>query len=334
MRLILPLLFLSSPALAGDSVTFSAERVVTHGEGSPSITFNTAVSAQLDVTVRCGGGGTWSMRRTVSPGSSETLEFKGIAQGWHDCEGTVALRAEDGSVGEMTLPLRVGSLPKMDVNADESDLDLQANTLRVHPTRAVSSCELTVIGPRGVELAMTQADIRDPMLPTFGWDAGGQEVVKLNIICQDADGFISKLFLSPWQTSIPHEDVVFASNSAEIPPEEVHKLESSWAELAHAVELYGSVVDVQLFVAGYTDTVGDAGSNQALSQRRARAIGAWFRQRGFSGPVFYQGFGESVLAVPTPDQTDQAANRRVLYVLGGKIPSVSKDLPRQNWRKL
>lgn len=333
MRLILPLLMLSSPAFAQDALTFNAVKVVTHGEGTPSITFTLAVAGDLDVGFRCESGGNWSMQRSMAAGSTATLQFKGIGEGWHDCKGAIALTTADGG-GEMSLPLRIGSLSKITVTAAEEDLDLTASTLTVKASRSVAGCELAVLTVGGAEAARTTADMSDPLAPSFAWSDGGQEVVKLDVVCKDDNNFVGKLQLSPWQALIPHEDVVFASNSAEIPEDEVRKLEASWTELESAVRLYGSVVDVQLFVAGYTDTVGDAGSNQVLSQRRAKAIGAWYRQRGFTGSIFYQGFGESVLAVPTPDQTDHPSNRRVLYILASRVPAVSTDLPSKNWRKL
>ena len=32
-------------------------------------------------------------------------------------------------------------------------------------------------------------------------------------------------------------------------------------------------------------------------------------------PIYFQGFGEEVLAKPTPDETDEPLNRRALYIL-------------------
>ena len=112
--------------------------------------------------------------------------------------------------------------------------------------------------------------------------------------------------------------------------------------ISHYHELVRSAVDAgaHAIVTGaglpmdLPDTVGDAASNQGLSERRARAIAAWFRQRGFRGAVWYQGFGEGVLAVGTPDETDEPANRRAIYVLAADKPPVSDVLPRQAWKRL
>ena len=86
------------------------------------------------------------------------------------------------------------------------------------------------------------------------------------------------------------------------------------------VKKYSQFAVVNLYVAGYTDTVGDSGHNLQLSTERAKSIGTWFKQNGFEGSIYYQGFGESVLAVPTADGVDEAANRRVLYVVAATAP--------------
>jgi outer membrane protein OmpA-like peptidoglycan-associated protein len=74
-------------------------------------------------------------------------------------------------------------------------------------------------------------------------------------------------------------------------------------------------VKMQLFVAGHTDTVGPSARNRALSLDRARAIAAYFQRKGLALPIAYAGFGEDVLKVKTPDETDERRNRRADYVI-------------------
>ena len=93
-------------------------------------------------------------------------------------------------------------------------------------------------------------------------------------------------------------------------------------------------LSMQLDIAGYTDTVGGAGDNMTLSTSRARAIAAWFPKAGLELPILYQGFGESVLAVQTPDNTPEARNRRAVYILGSAPPPTSEQRPRRNWKRL
>ena len=69
-------------------------------------------------------------------------------------------------------------------------------------------------------------------------------------------------------------------------------------------------------IEGHTDTVGDPGMNQALSERRAAAVRDMLvQQHGIAAtrldPV---GFGESTLLVPTGDGRDEPRNRRVQVI--------------------
>jgi outer membrane protein OmpA-like peptidoglycan-associated protein len=104
--------------------------------------------------------------------------------------------------------------------------------------------------------------------------------------------------------------------------------------LQDVVEKYGSMVPVKLYIAGCTDTVGDAGSNAELSQRRARAIASWLRGHGYDKPIFTWGFGESLLAVQTGDNVDSAVNRRALYMVGANPPPAGSGVPAVGWRPL
>jgi outer membrane protein OmpA-like peptidoglycan-associated protein len=73
---------------------------------------------------------------------------------------------------------------------------------------------------------------------------------------------------------------------------------------------------LRLYIAGHTDTVGSDAKNKQLSLDRARAIGAYFRTKKLAIPISVAGFGEQVLKVQTPQDTDERANRRADYVLG------------------
>jgi len=138
----------------------------------------------------------------------------------------------------------------------------------------------------------------------------------------------------PWSLSIPHEEVNFATNEYVITDEEAPKLDRAYTEIRKAIEKYGEFVQCRLYIAGYTDTVGDHGSNQTLSNNRARSIAKYFQAKGFEFPIHYQGFGETVLAVPTGDSVDELANRRALYIVAADNPPRSKDVPRANWSRL
>jgi len=69
-------------------------------------------------------------------------------------------------------------------------------------------------------------------------------------------------------------------------------------------------------IEGHTDSVGDANTNQGLSERRAAAVRDYLIQRWGVSPARLQavGLGESQLLVPTPDETPNPRNRRVQVI--------------------
>lgn len=100
-------------------------------------------------------------------------------------------------------------------------------------------------------------------------------------------------------------DVTFATGSAAISP----SFQATLDQIANSLVQYpDSLVDVY----GYTDTVGSTASNQTLSEERARAVANYLIGRGVaSGRTRWQGFGETVLKVPTGDNVAEPLNRRV-----------------------
>lgn len=72
-------------------------------------------------------------------------------------------------------------------------------------------------------------------------------------------------------------------------------------------ELAGVVVN------GYTDTAGTAEYNMELSQERANTVAADLVQAGIPADIVTtEAWGQTHLAVPTPDGVPDAANRRVV----------------------
>jgi outer membrane protein OmpA-like peptidoglycan-associated protein len=112
------------------------------------------------------------------------------------------------------------------------------------------------------------------------------------------------------------------------------KLDKAFATIMEKVEQYGEIVEIKLFIGGYTDTVDSRSYNQGLSERRARAIAGYFRERGFRMPIRYQGFGEDALALETNDEVDEIKNRRAVYLLAAWPPTRGKNFPRAAWKNL
>jgi OmpA-OmpF porin, OOP family len=83
-------------------------------------------------------------------------------------------------------------------------------------------------------------------------------------------------------------------------------------ELDRIAQVMIADTTTQFLVWGFTDTVGTPEYNQGLSERRAEAVAEYLESQGVSRDrMVLRGFGETNLAVPTPDQTPEPRNRRV-----------------------
>jgi outer membrane protein OmpA-like peptidoglycan-associated protein len=309
-------------------VTFEAVTKVAVGD-SPKVTFRSAGEGRLSGSVTCAGA-SFPIRSDLHAGSAVEVRLAGLSEGLHACQGSIRLDTPDGGTAELPLSFSVELRTPLTFRVEPSDWDHDRRSLVVHPSRPLRSAEATVLGVGGVEIAHASSAGAEP---SFAFSTT-EEVLQIVVMAEDDAGIRARLTLSPWFYAIPHDDVVFPSGSSVIPATEAPKLAKVWTDVGDVLAKYGSVVEIRLYVAGYTDTVGAADGNRSLSLARARAIGQWFVQRGFPGEVWYQGFGEEVLAVGTPDETPEAANRRALYVLAADVPAPAPDLPAANWVRL
>lgn len=323
---------LSTPSVAADAIEMKAVTKVAKEEGPPHVIFQSNVDGRLEVSISCSGL-RFSMQESISPGGSYTLAMSNLPTGPHRCTGNVILRTADGGEGTMPLELDVAVLVPPRLKVAEEDLDLEARTAVLQSDRPLADVKIDVFGVGGASIGGGRQPGTGLTRLPLSWTSEG-EIVRIDVRGTDADGAFAVLTLLPWSYQIPHTDVIFESNQAVVRASQEPLLEEAWGHVEETLAKYGEVVPIELFVAGYTDTVGPVEHNQALSSRRARAIAEWFRARGFDRPIHYQGFGESVLAELTPDGTDEPANRRALYVMAAQRPPVSTDLPRRHWTRL
>ncbi len=218
-------------------------------------------------------------------------------------------------------------------------VDLEARTFEIVSNRPVSTVQIEILDEELVTVGKETVRVTDSVKgqpTTVQWSEVETEhaIFRIGVRAYDRWQFWADNEIIPWSLAIPHEEVNFATNQYDITDDEAPKLDRAYEEIVAAVAKYGEFVQCKLFIAGYTDTVGDPGSNQTLSNNRARSIARYFQGKGFEFPVFYQGFGESVLAVPTGDSVDEPANRRALYILAAEQPPRSTDVPRGNWTRL
>lgn len=250
-----------------------------------------------------------------------TLSIGDGAAGKASWKGTISAQAA-GDDHRWSDPLQLDTFvrPPLHVGYDAEHLDLDKHELRFTMSRVAGHAAITAIGEDGSELgkgSATYASEKPSRWLAITWTQPQRSrVLMLKLHAESADGGASDVELVPWSVSIDHEDVNFATDSAEIATSEDGKLATSVTKIQDIVGRSDKFVKLKLYVAGHTDTVGPAAKNQKLSLARAHAIAAYFRKQGIVLPIVVAGFGESVLKVPTKDETDERANRRADYVIG------------------
>ena len=238
---------------------------------------------------------------------------------------------KDGYVTEAVMEMEFSYGGGLSVDYASVKADRKKQEIKVDVSAKVTSAEIIAYGAHKAVLEEQSVSVSGgPGTITLPWVGDVDDTVLLDITLRNSDSFAGFTY-SPWVLNVPHQDVLFESNSATIDDSEEWKMEATLKQLTDVLDKYGSVVPVKLYIAGCTDTVGDAASNKSLSNQRAKAISDWLRSHGYDQPIYYYGFGESLLAIPTGDNVDELGNRRVLYIVTSDVPH---DLPRVSWKKL
>lgn len=102
-------------------------------------------------------------------------------------------------------------------------------------------------------------------------------------------------------------NVFFETGSASLKP-------ASTVELDQLVALLNENPRLRIQINGHTDDVGDEASNQALSERRAKAVYDYLVSKGIAPErLRYRGFGESKPIQPNDTPEGRAQNRRTEF---------------------
>jgi len=325
---------LAASVAHADDIEVAVNGKVLVGKGRPTLEITVHKDlkrASLDV--RDGKG---RHRQSLGPakaGGTLTFKLPHTHAGKRTWQGKLAVTFADGATGSMPLRFETQVVKMLKFKTTSTPKEIQDDhRVTIVADRAVSRLEIEAYGDNGVLIASTGKDFPNVAADTplsIDWVPGRDgPVLRLNVTVHDDAGMHRAGDFYPHFISVPHEEVVFESGKAEIRASEAAKLEEALAAVKKAVTRYSKAVAVggkriRLFVSGHTDSVGPPGSNQALSQRRARAIGRWFKEHDIGVPVYVRGFGEGALKVPTPDETDEEQNRRADYDIGVDGPTGS-----------
>ena len=253
------------------------------------------------------------------------------APGRHRYQGEITVK-QAGRAERRPISFETVIAGRLEVSIDRARVDLAQRRLEARLSRPPARVEIAVFSAAGGDpIARAEQDLRGqaagaPLSITWPAPAGADpevSVARIDLRFFDVDGFYTSVALLPWHMSIPHEEVVFATDSATIDPAERPKLEASFNKIADAFAHNQSLGAVKLYVAGHTDTVGTPEHNLRLSRARAAAIAAWFRRRGLRLPILCEGFGEQAPLVATADEIPEARNRRVDYILSLEDPPIA-----------
>jgi outer membrane protein OmpA-like peptidoglycan-associated protein len=214
--------------------------------------------------------------------------------------------------------------PALKVLIDRSKVDLVGHKLEVKLSRPAARVTLKVFGESGAILADVEKKFDGAAAGTalaLEWTPSSDETVtKIEVFGYDTENYYAGVAIIPWKATVPHQEVNFPTNSDAIGATEVPKLQASLDKIREVAAKHAELGKVTLFVLGHTDTVGTDAQNLALSRRRARAIAAWFRARGLTLAIAFEGLGERSPLVKTPDETDESRNRRADYILALEPP--------------
>lgn len=272
---------------------------------------------------------------SMKPGQEKRVPFK-QGKGSYSYEVHVSGTSNFDQTMDMSFTTDVHYIDPIKLDVDKDQVKLAEGELILKVNVPLEKVDIEVFDDAGNKLVETTQHIggKYGSLP-ISWPPTKAEIGGIRLTAHDVAGFWAGVILEPFFVEIPHEDIVFDFGKATWQPTEDRKLEHTMELVKQALQKHKDKgLNVAMYVAGYTDTVGPPADNVKLSGDRARAIGAWFRKKGLKIDVYYQGFGESVLAVQTPDNTPEERNRRAIYILGNSPPPTSTQIPKSHWKKL
>jgi outer membrane protein OmpA-like peptidoglycan-associated protein len=221
---------------------------------------------------------------------------------------------------------KVAAADQTQLRIASDDIDVAGRAIHFTLGSVAQAAEIQVFSPEGELLYSGRETYEDPAPNTrlqVGWpDLGSRgQNLRIELKFTDSKGRWITFQVIRFYSEVPHEEVAFESGQWTIPKDQEPKLQKPLSLLKEAATQYAELLNVSLYVAGHTDTVGAAADNQRLSERRAQSIANYFVANGLGTlPIFVRGFGEGALAVKTGDNVAERKNRRALYIVSSFMP--------------
>ncbi|MEM7156457.1 MAG: OmpA family protein [Myxococcota bacterium] len=328
-------------ASATDPVDFQySPQTDAQGKTTFTITFNEG-SAGVNVVIK-GDDGTTVKRNlgTVKKGKTVNITWKQKSQAVQYEMDLTGDTLNGNFTFNVIKAAAKGPAGKLKFKSSREDI-VDKRKAKYQTSFALTSYEYTVIDDDGDTIAsdVVAGDIPANGNFTISWDSPSN-VFMIEVRGEDQYGRFVEDRRVPYSAEIPHTNVIFDSGKYNIKPGEVPKLDEAIAVAFHELDALDRVnkavnanLTTQLYIVGYTDTVGNAAKNQKLSQNRAKSIAQYFYNEGFWAEIYYAGMGERGLAVETDDNVDEARNRRALYLIAFQKPGAGGSIPGR-WTQL
>ena len=295
-------------------------------------------NAVLTLRSKTGETATFEFKR-MRAGKARTVKWK-VPHGASNWTGEL-LGSVKGSTVRMTVNLKVISAAPLDVKVPKHEIDVQAGEMVIISNNPLDRVVLQGFDTAGeqvldAEIPMEGVKGRVPLSFDVPEDT---KIRRIEMKVHDQVGYWMSVRLVDFHVEIPHEDIEFPTAQFEVPVDQATRLDHVVMQVQDELNKFRKElgdprarIDARLYVAGFTDTVGKAADNARLSRKRAEAIARYFWTNGIGIPIFYAGFGENGLAVPTADEVDEPKNRRARYILTNTRPRI--DMGGRSWKRL
>jgi outer membrane protein OmpA-like peptidoglycan-associated protein len=338
---LLTALVLASPAKAqvalDDFIELGVRDKVTEASGDkPALMVRAKKKLKrLSVTVRSGKKVHEFEAKGLKRGAKRTFSWK-QKKGARTWRVEVVLAQKDEREASFAFEIKTEVVGTPTLKVGRNDVDLEGRCVTVHLSRPIALVQMRVLADGGKEVASVEekqgGDGRNEKVCWNQKEAVDVELLDLRVY--DPDGQWAGIQVSAFQVRVPpSSQVEFETGKWDIRPGEEHKLKDLLVRLKEKVARHGKVVPLQLYVIGHTDTVGGDADNLALSRNRARSIASWFKRHKLKIPIHFQGLGERRPVIKTPDNTDEARNRRAVYVLSAGPPS-GTGVSEGSWKRV
>ena len=328
-------------SLGGFNYSYAAQ-TDTNGTATVEVTSEENIKG-LKVIIKGDDGSGVEKSINVKPGKPTKVTWK---QNDRQVNYTIRLESSDAYTSgefEIIRPIAGGSQGAFSLLSNRNEI-VNDQKIRYKTPFTMSSHELQVFNTDGdmiVENLVTDKVIEAGQSFELTW-RHPDEVFMVKVTGSDDTGFSYTDTRVPWAANIPHTEVNFDSAKWDIKPDEEWKVAEAFAVLVHelagidrANEAVNGDIKLQLYIVGYTDTVGDASDNQTLSENRAKEIANYFKDKGAWCEIYYAGMGERGLAVKTDDSVDEVRNRRAAYILSPQTPAGGGHIPGKGaWKKV